>query len=1365
MIRLLRWFSSNPLVARQFRTSLSGAKLGNIFFLVTASLLLTDLILFIGLTESRAVGAKPVGSLVHFVHECVLYCWLAILLPLRVTGAIEGPRFSRTFDQVVVTGLSPWRLHAGNWLLALVYTLFLLLVSLPFECLASSFGGLSALDIARGYGVLFLHANLIIAVTIALSTLERDWLTMLFTQALFTFAAWISLIPEPNFGAFCPDLLDELAPLGWFLRDANPGAVVQSLLDLPPNLATARDTTWFFNVAVPIQVGHFIIWGSVLAVSLVYIAIGPEHRFQRGLDNFGTVVLPGDRKRRFTARFRFILTRRVEVAFLYQNCPGWLRRFDPLLRWVADVVLLLLFWGTLYGAAYQGSPAISGWGSIRVGYDELFLVLYWGSGLTFGFWMLLRVDPRQRLEWIHHLGPLRLPRIFVRWLGFAAIALVWISLILWHTGHITEQQRQILLSAPPQQTAMDASDGVETENGDLVGIVEGDRDDVAELPIYELEAPSNKRNALESVGRYWSDSVLMAIATVVFLQSVLLFSCLVGWWARSGLSARILTLGAFFGLVLASVIWRELVSEGIVPPWTRALAAFYPYSVVYEDSNPRTLRPGEAMPAFLLLHASFTALVLLGVFLQRRRARRRLVGTRKAAVGGATPAALALLFCSLLPPEISAQDAPTEAPSPTTGDGSSEVADDTERLPIEFVEVHRGFHGTKFHGAGDFFTIVVRNRSAETLEGSFWLRSLGSALPFTSPEIPFKLERETTRVFRWRRDIDEYDRFLHNAVGLVFESGGRQSAAHVDPPEIKASESSQMGWAWNTSAAQEELTRRDLLLVGETKRQLLPQAHTSEDGRRIETTHTSLLCLPESLNDWLGVEIALFWSVDFRQATESQVAALRDWVRLGGVALFGGTIEKGSLTALGDWSALFDEAPIDRQTVDGRQVVLRQLRGGTTLPLVLHKDGDAVPALRVVGQGAGLVGHFGVDLEKLPKAERQATRRTILASISSLPSGVFPLLPRVVNPRHQDRALRQTSSLFSILAYLGLYALLLWVLLVFFCRGKSRRLRAWVLTLSVVLAASIFLPIVSRILRSGSSHAVQREVVFHGAHEGPGLLFEHLRIVSAGRERHDVGGFSAGTAGDSMRAYRLPLPETYRYWGNWRDPTRFHDPLRQLVSESGKPTPCELGPWSSGSFLFVGEIPRPPTLDPPRATFDVSRSRLELEGHFEGGSRSSGLRVLACGLPFWPQRVRFAIAASKIGPGGALQRSWPEREFKSDDRRDAYFANQDMHWDGLWQSSTLVEVAELCDLGLSLDPSAGLRVFLIRDESTADVERQLTSEQLIFETPISARGVKALRDKWGDDSGGGSVLQRDGQSFRLRRHRVTVQECLLEIVE
>jgi len=410
----LRWlqrsFLENPLVGRQLATQLTGPRLGVIFTVVTGVLLVTDFVVFSSVLLSGNEDMLRGGftASVRSMNGLILFGLLGILLPLRVAGAIDALRADKSFEQLVVTGASPLRLHFGNWALGFLYALAILLVSLPIQVYISILGDLSLTQLAAEYGVLALYSNVILLFALGFGVLEREravtFLVIIIVLATGC-AALVYLLP-PVFAWATPVLFFA-------------GPVLQNLLGTAIANSPIQDPV-IFNTKIPAEMYPFLLWGLLALFWIVLLSLGPSHRFSPGLNNFGQIVLQGDRRRRFIRKARARLSRRVELAFFYENRPRWLAGWDFPLRITLVVGTIFLLWGVIVGLCFAGSPTIEP--RFRFERDDEFLTCISLTGLVLFFGLFKLVDSQRQLRWRERVWRWSLPRDWL--LSACAVGLI-----------------------------------------------------------------------------------------------------------------------------------------------------------------------------------------------------------------------------------------------------------------------------------------------------------------------------------------------------------------------------------------------------------------------------------------------------------------------------------------------------------------------------------------------------------------------------------------------------------------------------------------------------------------------------------------------------------------------------------------------------------------------------------------------------------------------------------------------------------------------------------------------------------------------------------------------------------------------------
>lgn len=334
--RLVAYAWDNPTAEHDARAILAAHKVGLWLGLEVLAIAITSAIVLLGLADGERVVRDAIvglgtGPLLIFVTLGVVTLFLTFFVPLRAVGLLEGPRWRGYMDQLVTTGITPLRYHAGKWASSQPFFLALLAASLPFVTLFGLLGGATVGWTLAAYALLYAYANLLLVVTMALSVAMHEALALCCSWALFGGLILLDLFPAPSSAACFTPVRYLIQPVVRAL--AGSSATVAERLYGPPHP---------FGVEVPWLVWAAVVWSVLAAVAVVNLLVGPPHAFVPGLNNFGAVVLPGDRGRAFFRRVRPLAQRRVELAFLFENRGPRLVRLDLPLRCAQQVTLAVL---------------------------------------------------------------------------------------------------------------------------------------------------------------------------------------------------------------------------------------------------------------------------------------------------------------------------------------------------------------------------------------------------------------------------------------------------------------------------------------------------------------------------------------------------------------------------------------------------------------------------------------------------------------------------------------------------------------------------------------------------------------------------------------------------------------------------------------------------------------------------------------------------------------------------------------------------------------------------------------------------------------------------------------------------------------
>jgi hypothetical protein len=320
----------SPTLLRDLASLLSAYRIGTWFTFTTGShTVLLGIMIYMaaaGGDRMLAIVSEKMGLGQYL--GCMLLVNLGaictMLIPIRVSGMFEGPRWGRYFDQLVITGISPARYFVGKILSANIFFLLLVAASVPFAVFSLSLGGARVSYVLLGMLVLWLYANLLAVSVLAFAAFSHDLAASVVAIGVFGTFYGFGVAPLPSVaGLFVPShfLMQPFHQALYSLSGGNPWGFSAVTLSFGP---------------VTLRIGGlaFFLIGSLSggAVALGVLLMGPVHCLMKENGTFGEVVMKGDSKRPSLFRRRYALRRRSEMSFLYENRTPWLTRWEALLR-------------------------------------------------------------------------------------------------------------------------------------------------------------------------------------------------------------------------------------------------------------------------------------------------------------------------------------------------------------------------------------------------------------------------------------------------------------------------------------------------------------------------------------------------------------------------------------------------------------------------------------------------------------------------------------------------------------------------------------------------------------------------------------------------------------------------------------------------------------------------------------------------------------------------------------------------------------------------------------------------------------------------------------------------------------------------
>jgi ABC-type transport system involved in multi-copper enzyme maturation permease subunit len=150
----------NPIVVRELRGGLRSMRrisLLTFFLFVVGLFLLLVYNIAASTLESNGYSgsSSSVGSTFFPVIVGVELFFVCLITPAQTAGALVGERERQTYDCLLVTPLSPWRIVVGKLVAGLAYVALLLLAALPLQSMAFLMGGVGFQELMMGVVFLF----------------------------------------------------------------------------------------------------------------------------------------------------------------------------------------------------------------------------------------------------------------------------------------------------------------------------------------------------------------------------------------------------------------------------------------------------------------------------------------------------------------------------------------------------------------------------------------------------------------------------------------------------------------------------------------------------------------------------------------------------------------------------------------------------------------------------------------------------------------------------------------------------------------------------------------------------------------------------------------------------------------------------------------------------------------------------------------------------------------------------------------------------------------------------------------------------------------------------------------------------------
>jgi hypothetical protein len=351
--RFFGHFRNSPTYGRDQASLISGFNIGLAGLLLNGTILMTLLPLMMApndpdfrtLTENMEFG--QILALILLGGATAL---ATFLIPLRLTSVFMGPRIGRYFDQIVLSGITPFRFLIGKVTSQNLFLALILFLLLPWFVLVLALGGLNWTAFLANLFLVWLYCIMIALIMLWLSLYFNEVLALLMVIAGSSFFCALGCAPipyQPFVVTPFPALLQGVYSASGMIEDE------------------------YFRSFSSVFLSCVAGMSLVTSMALVAISVGPLYGVIRDNSTFGEVVRAGDSKRKRRFRFRLHIQRPSELAFFYENRGDSFRRFEGLLRWGSGLVLLLmssgLAWSIFipamltYFKSRSAGPGLQGW--------------------------------------------------------------------------------------------------------------------------------------------------------------------------------------------------------------------------------------------------------------------------------------------------------------------------------------------------------------------------------------------------------------------------------------------------------------------------------------------------------------------------------------------------------------------------------------------------------------------------------------------------------------------------------------------------------------------------------------------------------------------------------------------------------------------------------------------------------------------------------------------------------------------------------------------------------------------------------------------------------------------------------------------
>ena len=244
------WRDPNPILLKELRVVFRTNLFTRFLYLSTAAVAL----IVLTTAALRAAGAEPpatTGQMIFQFFFSVALMVVSVVAPGFGASTITGEKELRTYESLVLSGMSASRIVWGKFFAAYGAMSLVLIAFAPVVGIAFLFGGVSPADVVIAYLAILILLAIALAFGIAVSSRAKSTrIAILVATVVYVPVSWIFVMTETSFG-----MMGVISGHG---GGAGPFWFVQALASLDWDLAGLK--TLAIAILLPLFWAFMVLW-------------------------------------------------------------------------------------------------------------------------------------------------------------------------------------------------------------------------------------------------------------------------------------------------------------------------------------------------------------------------------------------------------------------------------------------------------------------------------------------------------------------------------------------------------------------------------------------------------------------------------------------------------------------------------------------------------------------------------------------------------------------------------------------------------------------------------------------------------------------------------------------------------------------------------------------------------------------------------------------------------------------------------------------------------------------------------------------------------------------------------------------------